>query len=92
MRRLLQSDTENGRCGYTGAVFHWDALVCHKGFHQPGWLHPVNSRRRFKQRELTCGFAVLGLTQVAQGTFVVAEVIEGDACPVHGLKVVPLMA
>lgn len=43
-------------------------------------------------RELTCGFAVLGLTQVAQGTFVVAEVIEGDPCPVHGLEVVPLMA
>lgn len=43
-------------------------------------------------RELTCGFAVLGLAQVAQGTFVVAEVIEGDPCPVHGLEVVPLMA
>lgn len=44
------------------------------------------------RRELTCGFAVLGLAQVAQGTFVVAEVIEGDPCPVHGLEVVPLMA
>lgn len=50
----------------------------------------ISSRPRL--RELTCGFAVLGVAQVAQGTFVVAEVIEGDPCPVHGLEVVPLMA
>lgn len=41
---------------------------------------------------LTCGLAVLGVAQVAQGTFVIAQVIEGDACSVHGLEVVPLVA
>lgn len=41
---------------------------------------------------LTCGLAVLGVAQVAQGTFVIAQVVEGDACPVHGLEVVPLVA
>lgn len=41
---------------------------------------------------LTCGLAVLGVAQVAQGTFVIAQVIEGDARSVHGLEVVPLVA
>lgn len=41
---------------------------------------------------LTCGLPVLGIAQVAQRTFVVTQVIEGDACSVHGLEVVPLVA
>lgn len=41
---------------------------------------------------LTCGLAVLCITQVAQGTFVVTQVIEGDAGSVHGLEVVSLVA
>lgn len=41
---------------------------------------------------LTCGLAVLGVAQVAQGTFVITQVIEGDSCSVHGLEVVPLVA
>lgn len=41
---------------------------------------------------LTCGLTVLGVTQVAQGTFIVTQVIEGDAGSVHGLKVVSLVA
>lgn len=41
---------------------------------------------------LTCGLTVLGIAQVAQGTFVITQVIEGDACSVHGLEVVPLVA
>lgn len=44
------------------------------------------------EASLTCGLAVLGVAQVAQGTFVVAQVIEGDARSVHGLEVVPLVA
>ena len=53
---------------------------------QGSWQEPVHRRR------LTCGLAVLGVTQVAQGTFVITQVIEGDACAVHGLEVVPLVA
>lgn len=44
------------------------------------------------QRALTCGLAVLGVTQVAKGTFVITQVIEGDAGSVHGLEVVSLVA
>lgn len=50
---------------------------------------PCFSARR---RGLTCGLAVLGVAQVAQGTFVISQVVEGDACSVHGLEVVPLVA
>lgn len=44
------------------------------------------------QSALTCGLAVLGVTQVAKGTFVITQVIEGDAGSVHGLEVVSLVA
>lgn len=79
-------------CGFTCTV---SALVCATGFDPPSQLGPVNSLDGSNDvfwPRLTCGFAVLGLAQVAQGTFVVAEVIEGDPCPVHGLEVVPLVA
>lgn len=54
---------------------------------QPTAAFPVNT-----EASLTCGLAVLGVAQVAQGTFVVAQVVEGDARSVHGLEVVPLVA
>lgn len=44
------------------------------------------------ERGLTCGLTVLGIAQVAQGTLVITQVVEGDACSVHGLEVVPLVA
>lgn len=57
------------------------------------WLpRPQPCFSRHAEAGLTCGLAVLGVAQVAQGTFVISQVVEGDACSVHGLEVVPLVA
>lgn len=55
-------------------------------------LQPPTPAETFLRLGLTCRLAVLGVAQVAQGTFVIAQVIEGDACSVHGLEVVSLVA
>lgn len=58
-----------------------------------GLVTPVKGNlQQHTEASLTCGLAVLGVAQVAQGTFVVAQVVEGDACSVHGLEVVSLVA